>query len=96
MPPPPSTVTEVLGLDRLHGALAGARLVVLALALTPETTGIIGAPELDRMDGEAWLVNVARSASAPTSPATGGGSGCSGSSTPSWAIEPAACAGGSR
>src|SRR5205085_8077075 len=32
----------------------------LALALTPETTGIIGAGELALMDGDAWLVNVAR------------------------------------
>jgi len=32
----------------------------LALALTPETTGIIGAPELALMDETAWLVNVAR------------------------------------
>ena len=59
---PVEGASEVVGLDRLHEALAGARLVVLALALTPETTGIIGAPELDRMDGEAWLVNVARGA----------------------------------
>ncbi len=53
---------EVAGPDRLHHALARARLVVLALALTPETTGIIGAPELEAMDGDAWLVNVARGA----------------------------------
>ncbi len=35
-------------------------MVFLALALTPETTGIIGAPELALMDETAWLVNVAR------------------------------------
>jgi phosphoglycerate dehydrogenase-like enzyme len=35
-------------------------LVVLALALTAETTGIIGAPELALMDESTWLVNVAR------------------------------------
>jgi D-3-phosphoglycerate dehydrogenase len=51
---------RVVGHDDLHDALAGALLVVLALALTPETTGIIGAAELERMDGDAWLVNVAR------------------------------------
>ena len=32
----------------------------MALSLTPETTGIIGAPELAAMDRGAWLVNVAR------------------------------------
>ncbi|HEX3622071.1 MAG TPA: D-isomer specific 2-hydroxyacid dehydrogenase family protein [Acidimicrobiales bacterium] len=52
----------VLAPEQLHDGLAGARLVVLALALTPETTGIIGAPELDCMPGDAWLVNVARGA----------------------------------
>ena len=40
--------------------LPGALVVYLALALTPETTGIIGAAELDLMDEPAWLVNVAR------------------------------------
>ncbi|MDQ4090585.1 MAG: hydroxyacid dehydrogenase, partial [Actinomycetota bacterium] len=52
----------VVGRERLHEALAGARLVVLALALTPESTGIIGAAELDCMESDAWLVNVARGA----------------------------------
>ena len=46
--------------DRLHEALPGADLVVLALSLTPETDGIIGAAELDLMEPHAWLVNVAR------------------------------------
>jgi D-3-phosphoglycerate dehydrogenase len=35
---------------------------VLALALTPETRGMIGTAELERMDPDAWLVNVARGA----------------------------------
>jgi phosphoglycerate dehydrogenase-like enzyme len=52
--------TRVVGTDQLADALPGACLVVLALALTPETTGIIGAPELALMDRDAWLVNVAR------------------------------------
>ena len=52
----------VVGPEALHQALPGAAVVVLALALTPETTGLIGAGELDRMDSEAWLVNVARGA----------------------------------
>jgi len=44
----------------LHEALAGARAVVLTLALTPQTRGIIGPKELELMDRQAWLVNVAR------------------------------------
>ena len=44
----------------LHEALAGARVVFLALALTPSTEQVIGAAELDRMRADAWLVNVAR------------------------------------
>ena len=50
----------VVGADQLSAVLPGAALVVLALALTPDTTGIIGAEELALMDGDAWLVNVAR------------------------------------
>jgi len=44
----------------LHDALADARLVVLALALTAQTRHIIGAAELARMYERAWLVNVSR------------------------------------
>jgi phosphoglycerate dehydrogenase-like enzyme len=51
---------RVLPVERLHDALPGAQVVFLALALTPETTGIIGAAELALMDPTAWLVNVAR------------------------------------
>jgi phosphoglycerate dehydrogenase-like enzyme len=61
-PRPVAGAGRVVGPDGLHDALAGARLVVLALALTPETTGIVGAAELACMDGDAWLVNVARGA----------------------------------
>jgi phosphoglycerate dehydrogenase-like enzyme len=46
--------------DRLHDALPDARLVILALALTPETRHIIGAAELEAMHDHAWLVNVSR------------------------------------
>jgi phosphoglycerate dehydrogenase-like enzyme len=46
--------------DHLLDALGMADLVVLALALTPETEGLIGAPELAAMRPEAWIVNVAR------------------------------------
>ena len=53
-------VDDVLEADRYADALPGADLVVLALALTPETEGIIAADELSLMEGHAWLVNVAR------------------------------------
>jgi phosphoglycerate dehydrogenase-like enzyme len=47
-------------LAELHQVLPGAQVVFLALALSPATTGIIGAPELALMGPDAWLVNVAR------------------------------------
>lgn len=53
-------VDEVLASDRFADALPGADLVVLALALTPETGGIIGFGELELMERHSWLVNVAR------------------------------------
>ncbi len=46
--------------EQLHNTLPGADLVVLALALTPDTDGIIGEGELRMMEPHAWLVNVAR------------------------------------
>lgn len=59
---PVAGAAHVVGPQALHDALAGAKLVVLALALTPETEGIIGAAELECMGTDAWLVNVARGA----------------------------------
>ncbi len=53
-------VDEVLQSDRYLDALPDADLVVLALALTPETEGIISRSELEIMGDHAWLVNVAR------------------------------------
>ncbi len=53
-------VAEVVGHDQLHAALAGADLVVLALALTERTERIIDATALAAMSPDAWLVNVAR------------------------------------
>jgi phosphoglycerate dehydrogenase-like enzyme len=46
--------------SQLHEALASARVVFLALALTPGTEQIIGAAELAVMRPDCWLVNVAR------------------------------------
>jgi len=44
----------------LDDLLPAADVVVLALALTPETVGVIDAGRLGRMKPTAWLVNVAR------------------------------------
>lgn len=46
--------------DERLGALADADLVVLALALTPETRHVIARRELEAMPEHCWLVNVAR------------------------------------
>jgi phosphoglycerate dehydrogenase-like enzyme len=59
-PTPFEGAIRTLTPDRLDEALPGADLVVLALALTLETTGIIGARQLRLMEPHAWLVNVAR------------------------------------
>jgi phosphoglycerate dehydrogenase-like enzyme len=57
---PVAGAAQTVTTAHLHSALAGARAVVLTLALTPRTSGIIGAKELELMDRQAWLVNVAR------------------------------------
>ena len=59
-PEPLAGAARTIGAGRLPGALAGARAVVLALALTPGTRGLIGRAELAAMEPDAWLVNVAR------------------------------------
>lgn len=53
-------VDAVLGADQTFEALTDADVVVLALALTPETRGVIDAEALTAMKTDAWLVNVAR------------------------------------
>ncbi len=68
--PVPGAV-EVVGPDELHRSLRGAQLVVLALALTPETRGMVGAAELAEMEPDAWLVNVARGAHVVTADLVG-------------------------
>jgi phosphoglycerate dehydrogenase-like enzyme len=57
--------------SQLGEALAGARAVVLALALTPRSRGMIGPEELELMDQRAWLVNVARGALVDTAALVG-------------------------
>jgi len=59
-PDPVAGTSRVVATEHLHDALPGALVVFVALALTPETTGIISGPELALMDAGAWLVNVAR------------------------------------
>jgi phosphoglycerate dehydrogenase-like enzyme len=51
---------RVVDVAELEEALDGAIGVVLALALTPETTGIIGRQQLERISDHGWIVNVAR------------------------------------
>jgi phosphoglycerate dehydrogenase-like enzyme len=53
-------VDDVLEADRFADALSDADLVVLALALTPETEGMFSADEFALMQDHAWIVNVAR------------------------------------
>lgn len=59
-PDPMPGASRTLPLAQLHEALAGSLIVFVALALSPETTGIVGAAALGHMDERAWLVNVAR------------------------------------
>jgi phosphoglycerate dehydrogenase-like enzyme len=53
---------EVYPPTELHRLLPGAHVLFVALPLTPETDGMIGAEELDLLPAEAILVNVARGA----------------------------------
>jgi phosphoglycerate dehydrogenase-like enzyme len=58
--PDPLPGATVVGNDGLDAALATADVVVLALALTPETTAILDARRLRLLPSHAWVVNVAR------------------------------------
>jgi phosphoglycerate dehydrogenase-like enzyme len=57
--PVPGAARSV-AVSELDSTLSDALVVVLALSLTPETRGIIGAKQLGLMEQTAWLVNVAR------------------------------------
>lgn len=59
-PEPLEGAAEVGTLDDLHRQLPEADVVVLALAVTSETIGVIGEQELGLMKDDAWLVNLAR------------------------------------
>ncbi len=51
---------RTLGLDALYEALGRTDVVILALAMTPATRGIVDAAALAALPDHAWLVNVAR------------------------------------
>ncbi|MGO3147660.1 MAG: 2-hydroxyacid dehydrogenase [Leucobacter sp.] len=51
---------HVHGLDELHALLPDAEIVVIGLPLSPETRGLIGAPELAALPDGALVVNVGR------------------------------------
>ena len=53
---------RVVGEADLDDVLPGARLVVLALALTPATTGLLDRWRLELLGPDGWVVNVARGA----------------------------------
>ena len=59
-PEPMEGVTRVFGYETRYDALRGADAVIVACALTPDTTGLISSVELELMEPHAWLVNVAR------------------------------------
>ena len=68
--PVPGAVRTVTT-DRLSEALPGACAVVITVALTPQTRGLIGPAELAAMRPDAWLVNVARGGVVDTEALTG-------------------------
>ncbi|HEY7385175.1 MAG TPA: D-2-hydroxyacid dehydrogenase [Beijerinckiaceae bacterium] len=57
---PPGGVDAVVAPDRLPEVLPEADFVALTCPLTPETEGLIGAPQLSAMKPTAYLINVAR------------------------------------
>jgi phosphoglycerate dehydrogenase-like enzyme len=59
-PRPMPGAARVVALDAVDDALRDARLVVLALALTPETEGVLDRRRLDLLAPGGWVVNVAR------------------------------------
>jgi phosphoglycerate dehydrogenase-like enzyme len=53
-------VDQMFTQDRLHDALSGADYLVVAAASTTETRGMIGAKELDLLNEDGGVINVAR------------------------------------
>lgn len=59
---PMAGAAKTLTSDRVFDALPDADVVVLAAAVTPETTGLVNTAFLNAMADHAWLVNVGRGA----------------------------------
>jgi phosphoglycerate dehydrogenase-like enzyme len=59
-PAPMQGADLVVGPEGLDAALGGAELVVLALALTPATEGLLDRRRLELLAPHGWVVNVAR------------------------------------
>lgn len=57
---PVDAVDSLFAVDALGDLLPLCDFVVLALPATPDTTGIIGAPEIARMRPQAFLINIGR------------------------------------
>jgi phosphoglycerate dehydrogenase-like enzyme len=53
-------VDAVVKTSQLNEALSQTDAVVMALALTPQTHGIMGKEQFEKMQSHAWLVNVGR------------------------------------
>lgn len=65
-PVPLAGASRTVTVDRLHEVLPGADLVIIAAALTAETSRLIGEAELAFLRPEAVLVNIARGGLADT------------------------------
>jgi len=59
-PSPLAGAQRVVGFEATDEAITEADLVVLALALTDETRGVIDRRRLELLHPESWIVNVAR------------------------------------
>ncbi len=55
-------VDEIFSADALDTLLSKADVAVIAVPLTSETKGMIGAHQLRQMPTQAWLINIARGA----------------------------------
>lgn len=59
-PDPVEGAARTVAVDSLDGVLAGSLVVFVALALTPETRGIMDRARMRAIGPAGWLVNVAR------------------------------------
>lgn len=51
---------ELLAVDHIDDLLRRSDIVVVAAPLTDQTAGLIGAPQLQEMREDAWLINISR------------------------------------